>query len=98
MIALAGGWLGIAVEDNARARPHAFDFLLLFESTKRELPRLGLALLAGEIVAAHGGRLLARPAMRRDEGLDPDQGMPLGDDARPELSRADREHRALAGV
>jgi hypothetical protein len=64
VIALAGGWLRIAVEDNARARPDAFDFRLLFESTKRELPRVGLALLAGEIVAAHGGRLLARPPMR----------------------------------
>ena len=64
VIALAGGWLRIAVEDNERARPCAFDVRLLFESTKRELPRVGLALLAGEIVAAHGGRLLARPAMR----------------------------------
>jgi hypothetical protein len=63
VIALPGGWVRIAIEDNAWARPDAFDFLLLFESTKRELPRVGLA-VAGEIVAAHGGRILARPAMQ----------------------------------
>jgi hypothetical protein len=63
VIALPGGWVRIAIEDTARARPDALDFLLLFDSAKRELARVGLA-VAGEIVAAHGCRILARPAMR----------------------------------
>jgi hypothetical protein len=63
VIALPGGWVRIAIEDTVRAWPDALDFLLLFESAKRELARVGLA-VAGEIVAAHGGGILARPAMR----------------------------------
>jgi hypothetical protein len=62
VMALPGGWLRISIEGNARARSDALDFLLLCESAKRELARHGLA-VAGEIVAAHGGRILARPAI-----------------------------------
>lgn len=59
----------IALEGTETGRLEKFDVWHVFDAAKRELGSLGLA-VAGQIVTAHGGRILVRSTRPRDSRAD----------------------------
>jgi hypothetical protein len=69
LTSLPNGLIWIALEGTETGRLEKFDLWDVFDAAKRELGSLGLA-VAGQIVTAHGGRILVRSTRPRDSRAD----------------------------
>jgi hypothetical protein len=69
LTSLPNGLIWIALEGTETGRLEKFDMWDVFDAAKRELGSLGLA-VAGQIVTAHGGRILVRSVRPRDSRAD----------------------------